>query len=379
MPFTSRVDKSVCSEDFLEPMFDASSHAILYVSVQGVVLAVNKAFGTFFGIEPADIVGKRLEEEADSVGRAFAEFMSYNEVIVHPLADHESEFLRDVEVNVPSHRFLEVASAPVLKSHSYVGRLWMMRDVTHEREITELKIQYGGLRNADEIKSKFLTVASHQLRTPLNAIRWNLELLLSEEVELKPEISEALRSIYGSVTNGISIVDDMILAVDIEQRTLRLDKSAVDIAEVVGKVVRDFSRAASIRSQKLIYEEPSPHPAPLFIDCIKIEKVFSRLIDNAVKYTPDGGDISVEMTTDKDEIAIAVRDTGMGMSEMDRLRLFERFHRAEKAIEANPDASGLGLYIAKFIIDAHGGYIDVRTSESSGSVFTVRLPRRSTL
>lgn len=377
MPFTSRVEPSVCAEGVLEPMFDASPYAVLYAGADGRVLAANKAIGAFFGFEPASIVGQRLDALAETWGRTFAEFMSYHEVLAHPLEDHESEFLRDVEIVAPTHRFVEVVSAPVRKAGAYAGRLWLMRDVTHEREITELKIQYGGLRSADEIKSKFLTVASHQLRTPLNSIRWNLELLLSDGAALPPETSEALRSIYRSVTTSISIVDDMLLAVDIEQRTLRLDKSAVDIADVVGKVVRDFSRIAAMRSQKLAYVEPAPHPAPLFVDAGKMETVFSRLIDNAVKYTPEGGTISVDIRSAKDEVAIGVRDSGIGMPEKEHARLFERFYRSKKAIDVNPNASGLGLYIAKFIVDAHDGRIECRTREGEGSVFTVTLPRRT--
>jgi len=376
MPYISRVEPSVCAEDTLEPLLDASPYALLYASADGRVEAANRALGDFFGIEPRGLVGKTLEEATGDFSRSFAEFMSYHEVIAHPLEDHEGEFLRDVEIVAPQHRYVEVASAPVRKGGAHAGRLWLMRDVTHEREITELKIQYGGLRSADEIKSKFLTVASHQLRTPLNAIRWNLELLLSDASALPKETVEALRSIYGSVTSSISIVDDMLLAVDIEQRTLRLERSAVDIAEVVGKVVRDFSRSAALRSQTLSYEEPMPHPMPLFVDGDKMETVFSRLIDNAIKYTPDGGKISVEIRSGKEDVEVAVRDSGIGMPEKEHSRLFERFYRSKKAIDVNPNASGLGLYIAKFIVDAHDGKIGCTTREGEGTVFTVTLPRR---
>ena len=377
MPFASRVEPSVCADGVLEPMFDASPYAVLYVGAEGSVRAASRALGAFFGLEPSAMVGKRVEDLSDVLGRSFAEFMSYHEVVAHPLEDHEGEFMRDVELVAPAHRFVEVSSAPVRRDGAYAGRLWLMRDVTHEREITELKIQYGGLRSADEIKSKFLTVASHQLRTPLNSIRWNLELLLSDGAALPPETSEALRSIYRSVTTSISIVDDMLLAVDIEQRTLRLDKSAVDIVEVVGKVVRDYARSAAMRSQALSFAEPSPRPAPLFVDASKMETVFSRLIDNAVKYTPDGGRIAVEIRSGKDAVEIEVRDNGIGMPEKEHARLFERFYRSKKAIDVNPNASGLGLYIAKFIVDAHDGKIACRTREGEGTAFTVSLPRRT--
>ena len=377
MAFASRVESSLCADGTLEPMLDASPYAVLFVGPEGRVLAANKAIGLFFGLDPAEMIGKPVAALAEAWTRAFTEFMSFHEVIAHPMEDHEGEFLRDVEVASPQHRFLEIASAPVRKAGAHAGRLWLMRDVTHEREITELKIQYGGLRSADEIKSKFLTVASHQLRTPLNAVRWNLDLLLSDGVTMAPEALETLRSIYKSVTNSISIVDDMLLAVDIEQRTLRLERSAVDIVDVVGKVVRDHVRSAALRAQTLSYAEPSPRPAPLFADAGKLETVFARLVDNAIKYTPDGGRVSVEIRQDKDAVEVSVRDTGFGMPEKEHARLFERFYRSKKAIDVNPNASGLGLYIAKFIVDAHDGKIACVTREGEGSTFTVTLPRRT--
>lgn len=132
-----------------------------------------------------------------------------------------------------------------------------------------------------------------------------------------------------------------------------------------------------MRSQTLSYVEPTPRPAPLFADAAKLETVFSRLIDNAIKYTPDGGRISVEIRVLKDEIEISVRDNGIGMPEKEHARLFERFYRSKKAIDVNPNASGLGLYISKFIVDAHDGKIACRTREGEGTTFTVSLPRRN--
>lgn len=377
MGFRSKTSETVCDEGVLEPLFDALNRAILYVDAGGRVQLASGSVGDFFGLDPQELVGKPVAAFAEAWARSFTEFMSYHEVLAHPLEDHEGTFLRDVEIATPKHRFLEAASSPVrTKDGTYAGRAWVMRDVTHEREITELKIQYGGLRNADEIKSKFLTVASHQLRTPMNSMRWNLELLLSDAPGLPAETAEMLREVYQSVITSLSIVDDMLLAVDIEQRTMRLEKTAVDLGGVIGKVVRDFARSASMRSIAISFDPPKDLP-PLFIDAAKIETVFSRLVDNAIKYTPKGGSVRVEVATTKEEIAVSVSDTGVGIPEKEVARLFERFYRSKKAIELNPNASGLGLFIAKFIVDAHDGRIECRTEEGKGSTFTVRLPRRA--
>jgi len=376
MDLMSRAAPKICGEGLLEPLLDALPRALLYVDADGIVQLASALFERYFGLKPSEMVGRPITALADRWTGAFAEYMSFHEIVAHPLEDPSSDFVRDIEVAVPAHRFLEVSSSPVKKDGAYLGRAWVMRDVTHEREITELKIQYGGLRNADEIKSKFLTVASHQLRTPMNSMRWNLELLLADDGAVPAPSREMLREVYQSVLTSLSIVDDMLLAVDIEQRTLRLEKAAVDLADVIGKVVRDFARSASLRSVTLDYDPPEGLP-PLFIDAGKIEKVFSRLIDNAVKYTPAGGKVRIEIHPGKDDLSVSVSDTGIGIPEKERVRLFERFYRSKKAIELNPNASGLGLYIAKFIVDAHDGRIACRSEEGKGSVFTVSLPRRA--
>ena len=375
MDLMSRAAPKVCVDGLLEPLLDAVPRAMLYVDAAGNVQLASGLFERFFGLKPSEIVGRPIMALTDAWAKTFAEYVSFHEIVTHPLEDRASDFLRDVEIISPSHRFIEVSSAPVRKHGAFVGRLWVMRDVTHEREITELKIQYGGLRNADEIKSKFLTVASHQLRTPMNSMRWNLELLLADDA-VPPASREMLREVYQSVITSLSIVDDMLLAVDIEQRTLRLEKASFDLASVIGKVVRDAARSASLRSVALTFEAPKDLP-PLFIDGGKIEKVFSRLIDNAIKYTPAGGKIGVEIRYGKDDLEVSVRDTGIGIPEKERVRLFERFYRSKRAIEMNPNATGLGLYIAKFIVDAHDGRIGCQTEEGKGSVFNVFLPRRA--
>lgn len=374
---SSRVEPAALADGVLASLLDASPHAILHADADGRVLAASRAFGTFFGLAPSEVVGRPLASLAEAWGPAFAEAMTFDEVVAHPLQDHDNGYLRDVEVVRPSHRYLEVSSAPVRRGGAHAGRLWLMRDVTDEREITELKIRYGGQRGADEITSRFLTVAAHRLRTPLTAIRWNLDLLLSDDAALPPESGEALRSAYRGVTGGIAAVDDMLLAVDIERRTLRLERDAADVAEIVARAVREHARAAAMRSQSLRYVEPPTRPAPLFADAAKLEKVFSRLVGNAVAYTPEGGRISVEVTARKDEVEVAVRDTGFGVPEGERARLFGRFYRSQRAMDADPDGSGLGLYISKAVVDAHGGRIAFRPLEGGGSEFAVTLPRRA--
>ncbi len=363
--------------DLLPELLDAMPNACLFVREDGVIHLANRAFGEVFGLHPENLVGKTLKEIEGDWLRTFADALVYHETVTHPFEDREAQFLRDAEIVVPQRSFLEFKSSPVRRQGAFVGRLWVIRDITSEREISDLKIRYGGQRNADELKSKFMTVVSHQLRTPMNVMRWNLDVLLSGDAgELPSEAAQLLRDAYKSLIVSLSIIDDMLLAVDIEQQAFRLEKVSIDVSSIIEKVVRDFARSVMLRKQTLKFE-PSKNLTPLFIDPARMEKVFVRLLDNAVKYTPDGGQITIEIHSTKEALEIDFRDSGIGMTPADRERLFERFYRSKRAIEMNPNASGLGLFIAKFIVAAHAGEIRYRSSDGGGSVFTVILPRRS--
>ncbi len=378
---TSAIAERICSGLLLRDIFDAMPEVFLYADEQGTVQAVNARFKAFFDVLPEEMIGKPLAAFAEKVAGCFTEFMSYHEIIGYPLHDAEHEFLRDVEIARPRHRFLQVSSSPVARDGKFAGRLWLMRDVTSEREITELKIQYGGVRGADELKSRFLTVISHQMRTPLNAVRWNMDLLLSGDVggEMKPEVKEILQDVYRAVQNSISIADDMLLAVDIEQRTLRLERNEANLGDLLTKVLHDTDRSAKLK-QLTVVMAPLPKDLPrLFIDADKVEKVLFRIIDNAIRYSKEGGSVWITVEVGKDEVLMKIKDDGIGIPEKEHARVFERFYRAKDAIGMNANASGLGLYISKFIVDAHDGKITFASREGQGTTFTIALPRRATV
>jgi signal transduction histidine kinase len=373
----SLIHESLCKDPAVVDILDAASIAMFFCDATGIVKAASRRLKDFFDVEPSEVVGQPISVVAERLGKCFAEFVTYHEVVGYPLHDQEHEFIRDTELVAPQRRFLQISSSPVKSRGVFVGRLWLMHDVTADRDITELKIQYGGARGADELKSKFLTVVSHQMRTPLNAVRWNMELLLSGSYpSIQGEAKETLQDAYRAIVNGISIVDDMMFAVDIEQRALRLDRAEADLGDVLAKAVHDSARSAELKCVALKFVPVPPGLPKLFLDADKIGKVFARLIDNAIKYTPAGGSIQVTVRGDGTHVAVAVRDTGIGIPDKDKPRIFERFFRSAQAIALNPDASGLGLYIVRFIVAAHDGTIRFDSTEGQGTTFTVTLPKR---
>lgn len=375
MKFEGKVSAEALQEGRLLSVIDAMPDAFLYVDAQGIVQAVNAKVGEFFDLVPREMVGQSLEEFVEPFSRSFAEIMSYHEVIAQPLQDKEQQFLKDVEVTLPKRRYLQFVSDPV-GGETYEGRVWLVRDITKEREITELKIQYGGVRSADALKSKFMTVISHQLRTPLNSLRWNSELLLSDDYQISGELKEIIQQMYSSVVNSIGIVDEMLVAVDIERRVLKLEKAVVDISDIINKVVDDFRKTAEMKSVKLVVREMPKEAQRLFLDRERMEMALGRIVDNAITYSPEGKTVEIGVRTGKKDVTIEVIDHGVGIPGNEKSRVFEKFFRAKEAIKLNPNASGLGLYITKYIVEAHDGKIDFMSEEGQGTKFMLMLPRK---
>lgn len=377
MKTSSQISAEYLSQKHLSSICDAFPAAVLFIDSEQKVRMATTLLYAYFDLQPQTLIDKPVGDFMEPISRSFTEYMSFHEIFGVPLEDKEKEFLKDAEVSLPSRRFLQFASRPVKDGETYIGRVWMIRDITKEREITDLKIEYGGVRSADELKSRFMTVISHQLRTPLNSIRWNSELLLTDYEGIPEEADEIIKQVNAAVVRSISIVDDMILAADIERRTLKLEKVPADISEALRKVVRDAKRTADMKSVSIEMKSIPENLPELFLDRQKIEVVFGRILDNAITYSPEGRGIEIGVRIGKKDITVEITDHGVGIPEEEHSRVFEKFYRAKDAIKLNPNASGLGLYITKYIVEAHDGKIDFLSEEGQGTKFMVMLPRKA--
>ena len=244
----------------------------------------------------------------------------------------------------------------VLENKADIERL-----LAHEREV-------------NESKNEFVTIASHYLRTPLTSIKGYLDLLSNERLSSKTQ-KEYLSRVINEQKKLSTLVEDLISISALEQGRLKLFKTNASLNSIVKKVAEDF--ATMIREKKLSLKLELPdEDIETSADAQKLTHAVSNLVDNAVKFTSVGS-ITLSLKKLADKIGISVTDTGIGIEEEQKASLFQKFHRGTEIKTFNYAGSGLGLYITKLIVDAHGGDILVTSKIGKGSTFCIRLPVES--
>jgi signal transduction histidine kinase len=227
------------------------------------------------------------------------------------------------------------------------------------------------LREADRLKDEFVALISHDLRTPLTSILGYLELTLEDE-DLTDNQRGYLEVVGRNAQRLLRLVSDLLFVARLEAGQLELQQSELDLAAVVRQSVAEAEPRAAASGIDLTCEtEPVP---PLNADKGRIFQLLDNLVSNAIKFTPDGGNVRVSVTAANGAVRLKVSDTGMGIPSDEQRRLFEPFFRSSTATERQIQGTGLGLYIARAIVEAHGGDISVESEPGHGTAFRVEMP-----
>ncbi|MFE9776191.1 ATP-binding protein [Streptomyces sp. NPDC005931] len=230
------------------------------------------------------------------------------------------------------------------------------------------------LQALDKAKSDFLSTVSHELRTPLTSIVGYVELLKDEETgPLTPPQQRMLEVVDRNANRLRALIEDLLTLSRIESGAFGSSKEPVDLCRLTTSAVDAVRPAAEAASVVLETRCPS-RPLVLEADSDQLDRVLMNLLSNAVKFTPRGGRVTVSAEARDGEAVLCVSDTGIGIPEAERDRLFQRFFRASNATEAAIPGTGLGLTIVRTIVANHGGEMEVHSEEGSGTTFTVRLP-----
>lgn len=250
---------------------------------------------------------------------------------------------------------------PVSRDGQIDGVLIVARDVTRAREI-------------ERLRADFVANASHELQTPLTSLRGFAETLLDGALNDPEKARRFVEIIYRETDRLSSLVDDLLDLSRIEQGRMRPQREPAPLGELVDAALQLFGARAEAAGVRL--ESRIPADLPLaYIDRSQISRVLVNLLDNALKYTPPGGRVVVGAADEGSHLRAWVADTGPGIPEEERSRIFERFYRLDKARSRESGGTGLGLSIVKHIVEAHGGGCQVRETPGGGTTIEFTLPR----
>ncbi|UCG57823.1 MAG: HAMP domain-containing protein [Phycisphaerales bacterium] len=239
----------------------------------------------------------------------------------------------------------------------------------------ELQRTIENLKRMDRVRTDFVANVSHELKTPLTLIKGYIETLENKALDDKEGARKFIAIVKEHADRLSNIVDDLLTLSELELSERRIEKSQCDLKGLVDEVVLGFGHALASRQQKLNVELLGGDFG-IQADRDKIEQVFVNLIDNAIKYSPNTGEIEVSLTERPNAVEVRVKDGGVGILKEHLDRVFERFYRVDKARSRELGGTGLGLGIAKHIVLAHGGQINIESEINKGTVVSVTLPRQ---
>jgi two-component system phosphate regulon sensor histidine kinase PhoR len=266
--------------------------------------------------------------------------------------------VRAIQFDAPSARRLEMHAVRFPSDGALLGTVAVFHDVT---EIHRLE----GMRR------EFVANVSHELRTPLTAIRGFAETLYGSELSSEQR-RQYLDVILRHAARLTALIEDLLELSRIEGGIRGMALEAIDVAALARAVLRDLTpRLEAGRLQAELHAASAP---AAWADRRALEQVLLNLLDNAIKYSEPGGRIEITLSESSNGVHIDVSDTGIGIPEVDRARIFERFYRVEKARSRDLGGTGLGLSIVKHLVHAQAGEVFVASRESGGTTFTVRLP-----
>jgi PAS domain S-box-containing protein len=272
-----------------------------------------------------------------------------------------SEDALSTEVTLGDEKVYLATASSVLAEGRQVGRVCILRDVTHFKQL-------------DTLKSEFVATVSHDLRSPLTLMR-GYATMLEMVGELNEQQTGYVRKIVAGVESMSRLVNNLLDLGRIEAG-LDLQLEMVPVRDIVERVTGSMQLQAN-QKQILLNTDVEPESAPLVeADLALLQQALHNLVENAIKYTPNGGKVEVRIHSDQDQIRFAISDTGIGIAPVDQPRLFEKFYRGAQREAKKQNGSGLGLAIVKSIAERHGGQVWVESQLGKGSTFTLEIPLR---
>lgn len=353
----------------IQSILESMADGLLVAEADGAILMANMPTARFFETTREQLVGKDVQ---DLIGRygpgpdrwaATVQEWSAHADSIEPHSAIKDQF----ELGA---RVISVHVSPVLANGQFFGTISIFRDMTREAEV-------------DRMKSEFISNVSHELRTPMTSIKGYADLMLmGAGGELLAPQQQFLNAIRRNAERLKVLVDDLLEISWIETGKTELKLRTVDLAQIIQEEVDIHVRGRLQHEGKALHFAYNLDPSvpPLRADPEKITRVITNLVDNAINYTPAGGDVEIslmkvaDVESGSELVRVSIRDSGPGISPKYLDRIFERFYRVEDGNIQETPGTGLGLSIVRNLVEMHGGQISVESEVGAGSTFHVSLP-----
>lgn len=230
------------------------------------------------------------------------------------------------------------------------------------------------LAEANRMKSEFVSIVSHQLRAPLSNLKWTIDLLLSEKIDIEKEKGlEFLEVLEENTQRMGDLISDLLTVSRIEQGKFIPRNKNISLKDLIEEVVKEMSIFCKVNNANVAFKSQENLPQ-LFLDPSQIKIVVTNLLDNAIRYINENGKIDIKLEKRGRNLYLEMKDNGVGIPAGDQKHIFQKFFRSQNALKKQTSGSGLGLYIAKSIIEKAGGKMDFKSQERTGSTFWFTLP-----
>jgi PAS domain S-box-containing protein len=324
---------------------------LLVFDKEGKVSLINPQAENFFKVKGKEVIGKSILE--------LSQFPDFK-----PMVEAVGKELKGIfrkEVPIREDLILEVTTVPIMREEEKIGTLMILHDVTREKAI-------------ERMKTEFVSISAHQLRTPLSAIKWTLKMFLDGDLgELTKEQREFLEKTYQSNERMINLINDLLNVARIEEGRYLYRPVLADIVPICQSVIDSYKEEIEKKNLKFEFKRPKELPK-VRVDIEKISLAIQNLLENAILYNLPGGKIEISLKLKENKIEFSIKDTGIGIPKDQQKRVFTKFFRAPNAMRMETEGSGLGLFITKNIIEAHGGRIWFESEEGKGTTFYFTLP-----
>jgi signal transduction histidine kinase len=342
----------------LSSLVESVKLGVVMVDLRLTVILANSAAKTIFGKDlPKNLTFKDISEKIKgsvNISQALSYYV------------HAGKPLNIQEVMI-GENYYRLFMSPVrdIVEHIFIGAVVVMEDITEQKKL-------------DKMRTEIVSVTSHQLRTPATIVKGNLEMVLGGDVgKVTKAQRELLDDTYLGNERMIHLINDLMDAAKINEGKLVFPIEPIRLEDIVEEVVKENEPFAKEKHVELDFVRPSA-PLPMVkINSQRVKQVFQNIIDNAVKYSAvgDKGNVEVEVNEDKGFLRLSVKDNGIGIPKADQGKIFERFSRGSNSTKLDPGGgSGLGLYIAKAVVEQGGGKIWFDSVEGKGTTFYTTFP-----